>query len=136
MTRRTIDIGQLNKRITFLELDSEATDDLGQLTNGFTEIGTFWGSLYPVRGQEFYEIQKIQGRVTHKCYVRYRDSLSDLSSNNYLRYGDKTYSIEGVMDIDLAHKFLEILCSEHINKEEIADLIPMASEEVAENGDG
>lgn len=131
--RRTIDIGKLNKRITFLTLDPDATDDLGQTTNGFSEIGTFWGSLYPVRGQEFYEIQKIQGRVTHKCYVRYRDSLADLSSNDYLRFEEKTYSIEGVMDVDLDHKLLEILCSEHINKEEIEDLIPTASEEVSDD---
>ena len=131
--RRTIDIGALNKRITFLKLDPDAEDDLGQTTNGFTEIGTFWGSLYPVRGQEFYEIQKIQGRVTHKCYVRHRDSLASLSSNDFLRYEGKTYSIEGVMDIDLDHKLLEILCSEHINKEEIEDLVVTPSEEVGEN---
>ena len=131
--RRTIDIGKLNKRITFLTLDPDATDDLGQTTNGFSEIGTFWGSLYPVRGQEFYEIQKIQGRVTHKCYVRYRESLADLSSNDFLRFEGKTYSIEGVMDVDLDHKLLEILCSEHINKEEIEDLIPTASEEVRDD---
>ena len=121
MQRRTIDIGQLNKRITFLELDSDARDDLGQITNGFSEIGTFWGSLYPIRGQEFYEVQKVQGRVTHKCYVRYRDALSELTSNNFLRYGGKTYSIESVSDVDLAHKFLEIYCTEHINKEDIED---------------
>ena len=131
--RRTIDIGKLNKRITFLTLDPDATDDLGQTTNGFSEIGTFWGSLYPVRGQEFYEIQKIQGRVTHKCYVRYRQSLADLSSNDFLRFEGKTYSIEGVTDVDLDHKLLEILCSEHINKEEIEDLIPTASEEVSDD---
>ena len=131
--RRTIDIGKLNKRITFLTLDPDATDDLGQTTNDFSEIGTFWGSLYPVRGQEFYEIQKIQGRVTHKCYVRYRQSLADLSSNDFLRFEGKTYSIEGVMDVDLDHKLLEILCSEHINKEEIEDLIPTASEEVSDD---
>jgi SPP1 family predicted phage head-tail adaptor len=122
--RRTLDIGALNKRITFLKLDPEAEDDLGQLTNGFTEIGTYWGSLYPVRGQEFYEVQKIQGRVTHKCYVRFYESISELDSNNFLRYGGKTYSIESVNDVDLAHKYLEIYCSEHINKEEIDDYVP------------
>lgn len=37
------------------------------------------------------------------------------------------------MDVDLDHKLLEILCSEHINKEEIEDLIPTASEEVSDD---
>jgi len=124
MQRRTLDIGQLNKRLTFLALDDDAEDALGQITNGFSEVGTFWGSLYPIRGQEFYEVQKVQGRVTHKCYVRYSEALAELDSNNFLRYGGKTYSIESVQDVDLAHKFLEIYCSEHINKESIPDYVP------------
>lgn len=121
MRRRTIEIGRLNKRITFLELSGDAVDRLGQITNGFTEIGTYWGDLYPIRGQEFYEVQKINAKVSHKCYVRYRASLAELDSNNYLRCEDETLSIEAVIDIDNEHKFLEIYCSKNINTDEIDD---------------
>lgn len=114
---RTMNIGKLNKRITFLQL-MDVEDELGQTKKELGEVKTVWGTLYPVRGSEFYEIQKVQGRTTHKCYVRYLDGID---SNCFLRCKDKTYSIESVMDVDLEHKMLEIMCSEHLNKEVIAD---------------
>ena len=98
---------------------SSDLDELGQHTNGLTEIATVWGSLYPVRGQEFYEVQKIQGRVTHKCYVRYRSALENLDSNAYLSCAGRVYSIESVTNLELENKFMEIYCTEHINKEEV-----------------
>ena len=110
---RVMNIGKLNKRITFLKLGDQK-DALGQTKKGLVQIKTVWGSLYPVRVMELYEIQKIQGKTTHKCYVRY---IAEIDSNCFLSCQGKTYSIESVMDVDLDHKMLEIQCSEHINKE-------------------
>jgi SPP1 family predicted phage head-tail adaptor len=112
---RTMNIGKLNKRITFLKLD-DIPDGLGQMTKGFVEQKTVWGSLYPVRGVEFYELQKIQSKVSHKCYVRYLDGIT---SNDYLKCRGKVYAIESAIDVDLEHKMLEIYCYEHTNKEVI-----------------
>lgn len=119
MFNRTIDIGKLRKRITFLVLDSDIEDELGQSTVGLAELKTVWGDIYPVRGKEMYEIQKIQSTVTHKCYVRYREEFENLDSNNFLQYKDDVFSIESVIDINSEHKLMEIYCSKHINKEEI-----------------
>lgn len=119
MFNRTIDIGKLRKRIAFLYLDTDAEDELGQSTVGLTELKTVWGDIYPVRGKEMYEIQKVQSTVTHKCYVRYREEFENLNSNNFLRYKDDVFSIESVIDINSEHKLMEIYCSKHINKEEI-----------------
>lgn len=110
---RTINIGKLNKRLTFKRL-VEKEDDLGQSVQSLETICTVWGSLYPVRSYEFYELQKIQSKVTHKCYVRYHDSID---ASCYIEYGGKTYDIEECIDIDLSHKLLEIMCVEHINRE-------------------
>lgn len=112
---RVMNIGKLNKRITFLKL-GDVKDSLGQSKKALMPIKTVWGSLYPVRGVEFYEIQKIQAKTTHKCYVRY---IPEIDENCFIQYGDKTFSIESVIDVDLDHKMLEIMCSEHINKEVI-----------------
>lgn len=115
---RTMNIGKLNKRITFLKL-GDVKDSFGQKKKGLVEIKTVWGSLYPVRGVEFYEIQKVQSKVTHKCYVRF---LEGIDSNCFIRYKDQTYSIESVINVDLDNKMLEIMCCEHTNKEVIADV--------------
>ena len=112
---RTINIGKLNKRITFRKYQDEK-DEMNQSRKKLADYKTVWGSLYPVRGREFYEIQKLQGEVTHKCYVRY---LEGIDSNCFLSCGGKVYQIESVMDMDMEHKMLEILCSEHINREAV-----------------
>lgn len=114
---RTMNIGKLNKRITFMRLE-EIEDEMGQTTQGLMEIKTVWASFYPLRGTEYYEAQKIQSRVTHKCYVRFLDGID---SNCYIRYGGKDYAINSVLDVDMEHKMLEIYCYEYTNKERIAD---------------
>lgn len=112
---RVMNIGKLNKRLTFKKF-GEIEDDMNQITQSLMDVCTVWGSLYPVRGIEFYEIQKLQSKITHKCYVRYRD---DIDSTCYIEYGGKTYSIESVIDVDLGHKMLEIMCVEHSGREVI-----------------
>ena len=74
---RTINIGRLNKRVTFMKL-TEEKDKMGQLKQVLTEVGTVWASFYPIRGAEFYEAQKVQSKITHKCYIRYRSYTLEL----------------------------------------------------------
>ena len=112
---RVINIGKLNKRITFMKLQDKK-DELGQSREVLSEFKTVWASLYPVRGAEYYEIQKIQSKVTHKCYIRY---LEGIDTNCFIKYKDKQYSIESVIDVDLEHKLLEIMCTEYTNKDEM-----------------
>ena len=109
---RTINIGKLNKRITFKKYVDEK-DEIGQTTKILKDFKTVWGSLYPVRGNEYYEIQKIQSKTTHKCYVRY---LENIDTNCFIEYKGKIYNIESVLDVDMEHKMLEIMCSIKINK--------------------
>lgn len=108
---RVLNIGKLNKRLTFLKL-VDSVDELGQKTKRLKEIKEVWGSLYPVRGAEFYEIQKIQSKTTHKCYVRFFDGVD---TNCFIRYQNHIYSVESVLDVDLEHKMLEIQCAEYTN---------------------
>lgn len=118
MSRRVINIGKLNKRITFKKL-TDVKDGLDQKVKKMKTLKTVWGSLYPLRGVEFYEIQKIQGKVIYRCYVRY---TTGIDSKCYLECKGKTYSIESVLDVDEEHKLLEITCVEHIGKEVIKDV--------------
>ena len=111
-------IGKLNKRLSFFSL-ADVPDELGQITKKPSLIKTVWGTLQPVRGAEFYEVQKVQSKVTHKCYIRYTKSID---TNCFLKYKDKEYSIESVIDVDLERKMLEIRCVEHANKE-VMDIV-------------
>jgi SPP1 family predicted phage head-tail adaptor len=115
---RLLEVGRLNKRVKFFKF-SEVEDDLGQSTNGLVLVGTYWCTLNPIRGSEFYELRKIESNVTHKCFVRWREALSSVDTNWFLEYDGKYYSVDYAMDIELAHELIEIRCTEHINKEDI-----------------
>ena len=110
---RTIQIGKLNKRITFMDY-TFAEDEIGQEIQKLANIKTVWGSLYPVRGAEYYEAAKVRAETTYKCYARY---IPGITSNMYLKHKDTMYMIESVIDVDMEHKMLEIYCTEHTNKE-------------------
>ena len=114
---RTINIGNLNKRITFQRLQN-VEDEMGQEKQELADYKTVWASLYPVRGAEYYEAAKLRSKVTYKCYVRY---IPNITTNMYIKHGGKTYTIESVVDVDLEHKMLEIYCTEYTNNEVIAD---------------
>lgn len=114
---RTMNIGKLNKRLTFKRFE-DVLDSLGQTTKKLVDVACVWGSLYPVRSTEYYEIQKIQSKTTHKCYIRYRE---DIDTNCHIEFDGKKYSIESVVDVDLSHKMLEIMCVEHTNKEVVSN---------------
>ena len=90
---------------------------MGQSTQKLSEVATVWADIYPVRGGEFYELKKTQSKVTHKCFIRYRDEYSGIDSNWYLKVGDKHFDIDSAIDVDFEHKMLEIRCYEHVNKE-------------------
>lgn len=114
---KTMNIGKLNKRITLMRL-ADVEDELGQSAKKLTEIKTVWATLRPIRGKEFYDIQKIQSKVSHKCFIRYIDGID---SNCFIKYNDTIYSIESAIDIDFEHKMLEIHCYENVNKEMMPD---------------
>ncbi|MBQ1574269.1 MAG: phage head closure protein [Clostridiales bacterium] len=121
MVKRTMDIGRLRQRIQVYSLNGTEEDEFGQITNGLTLLGEVWGDLYPVRGQEFYEVQKIQSKVTHKCYVRWRESFAELDSNCYIKHKGVTYDIYSATDVDMQHKLIEIYCYQRVNKESIVE---------------
>lgn len=109
---RTMRIGKLNKRVTFVSYDDEK-NELGQNKKEFKDVKTVWATFAPVRGREYYEAQKIREEVTYKLYCRY---LPSVTSDMYIRYKDKLYEITSVIDVDLEHKMLEIYCVEKIKK--------------------
>ena len=110
---RTLVIGKLNKRLSFYKL-ADIQDSLGQTTKELQLIKTVWGTLQPLRGAEYYEVQKVQSKVTHKCYIRYTEGID---TNCFLKYKDRTFSIESVIDVDFECKLLEISCVDYVNKE-------------------
>ena len=114
--RRTMNIGRLSTRIAICKF-VDAEDEMGQSTQKLSKIAEVWGDISPIRGNEFYELKKIQSKVTHKCYVRWYAAYADINSNWFLMLDDKVFDIDSAIDVDYEHKMLEIRCYERVNKE-------------------
>ena len=115
--RRMMDIGRLNKKVTLYKF-GETTDSMGQEIQKFIPVAIIWGDLRPVRGNEYYEVQKIQAKVSHKLYIRYHSAFKDIDTNWYIGYKDKKFDVVSVINVDLADKMFEIYCNERINHED------------------
>ena len=109
---RTIQIGKLNKHVTFVGY-KDVENELSLYSKELTDIKTVWATFTPVRGREYYEAQKLREEVTYKLYCRY---LPGITSDLYIRYKDKIYEIISVLDVDMEHKMLEIYCVEKVKK--------------------
>lgn len=116
-SRSKTDPGELRQKVAFYR-PGTTLDEFGKVAPGLDlVVENISASFYPVRGQEYIEIRKIQGKVTHKCYCRPHSKLKEADSTWYLKYKDKLYSIESVVNIYNENKRLEIYCTEHIDKE-------------------
>lgn len=104
-----MDIGKLNKRITFLKPCS-LEDDMGQEVAGWEELKTVWATVKPFKSSEGKFMAKLKPEVTHRIYVRYR---KDVTSDMRILYHGRIFEIAGPpIDVDERHEMLEIQCEE------------------------
>ena len=105
---RTINIGRLNKRITIYK-KTDSVNALNQKSKDLVEVATVWAS----RGNERYELQKLNEEITYRIYCRF---LPGIRADMYVECGDMFFEIQSVIDVDLEGKMLEIDCIEKIRK--------------------
>lgn len=115
-----IEPGNFDKRVTFCK-PGKCSDGYGKTTNGLKDVATLWAEFYPIRGRELYEVQKIQGTVTHKCKVRYNSMIADIDSTWYLKYKGRRYAVESAIDDGMAHRCIEIQCALYIDSDTMPD---------------
>ncbi|MDK2986534.1 MAG: hypothetical protein PWQ96_2178 [Clostridia bacterium] len=99
-------IGELRDKVTIQEY-IQTPDGYGGFSETWQDKYTVWANIKPLRGREYFEMQKIQSEITHKITIRYR---SDINTSNRIRYKDQILNIKSVIDIDNRHRYLEIMC--------------------------
>ena len=107
-----VDPGRLRQRIIFCKLE-EKEDELGQSKQFVKEVKKVWANIIPIRGKEYYEAKKLAADTSYKIYTRYHP---DITMDMFIRYKEKTFDITSIIDIDMSHNMLEILCTERIKK--------------------
>ena len=104
-----VDIGKLNKRITF-QIYQDAKDELGQDCKRYEDYKTVWATIKPTKATEANFIGKLKPEVTHRIYVRYRDDIT--ADMRIVYHGRLLYLAGPPIDVDEKHELLEIQAEE------------------------
>lgn len=101
-------IGRLRHRVT-VEQVTRTTDGQGGWTEAWGTLATVRAGVEPLRGQERFEAQKLNARISHKVVIRF---LSGVTAAHRVKFGDRYLTIEGVVNINEKNQTMELYCSE------------------------
>lgn len=106
-----MNVGKLNKRITFMGVTQE-NDEYGDHPTR-SSIRTVWANVKAVRGGEYYEAQRIRPELTYKITCRW---FNTITPDMTIDYEGREFQIVDVIDIDEEHTWWEIRATEVIKK--------------------
>jgi len=101
-------IGRMRRRVT-IQSPQKTEDGMGGHTISWSDVAEVWAEIEPLRGTEYFYAHQIKNEVSHRVRIRFR---SDITEEMRIKLGDRVFNIESILDIEEAHRFLEILCIE------------------------
>jgi SPP1 family predicted phage head-tail adaptor len=110
-----MDIGRLNKRITFYkETDQGEIDEYGRNVMSLEAFKTIWASVEPLTGREYLEAQREANKQTYKIYTRYYKDLRD--PNLVIGFKGRKFEIESVINYRENNEMLLFMCVEKVGE--------------------
>ncbi len=96
-------IGDLNKRITI-----QYPTKVGDVTTWATGA-TVWAAIWPISANEVIQANATVMIISHRIRIRYR---AVLKSNWRVVYSGRNFNIVSIVDPNMDHKWLDVLCKE------------------------
>jgi SPP1 family predicted phage head-tail adaptor len=103
-----MDSSRLNRRVT-IQYPSTTPDAYGQPVVGFVTLATVWAAVEPLSGGLLFASKQSQSEITLKVTIRY---LASVEENMQIVYGAHTYIILYLIDPEMQHVSLELMCKE------------------------
>jgi len=103
--------GDLRRQIT-LQSRSTTRDTFGEPALTWTNVATVWAAITPLSGRELELAQAMNSEISHQVQIRYR---SDVTSAMRVVYQGRYFNILSVMDVEMRHRELQLMCSEGLN---------------------
>lgn len=100
--------GKLRQRITFLKPPGEQDND-GFPTTEWTPFVTVWAAERTLKGRVYYEAASIQKQFNKEFTIRFRQ---DVNKRMRVRYREKDYEIEDLINVDGLNKFMTVIVKE------------------------
>lgn len=103
-----MNIGRLRHRVTLQRFGS-APDGAGGYEETWATFATVYAAVEPLRGREFMEAQQTENEVTTRIRIRPKDGIRP---DMRVRYKDKTYRIETIINIEERNREMQLMCVE------------------------
>lgn len=107
--------GRLNRPAELLAV-TMTDNDAGDMTPVETKLSDVWLEFLSGAGREFSEAKQLDATVTHMVRMRYLPSIT-VVPNHRLKYDDRTFEIQSVVDEREAHRTLLMTLMENVSEE-------------------
>jgi len=84
-------------------------DSFGSEVESWSEVASVWASVETLKGREFFAMQKENAETTVRICIRYRTGISP---DMRIKFGDKIYEINAIIDLEERHTELQLMCRE------------------------
>ncbi len=84
--------GQLDQRVT-LQSKTRTADNMGGATETWSDVGTFWAMVRPMRGRETLDDQRVEAKGMYRFVMRERD----VNETQRFLWKGEAYNIRAVM---------------------------------------
>lgn len=105
-------IGELDRRITFVDKSAECENKWGELVPCEREIATVWAKVEELRGKEKLKAGKDYATMDIQVICRYRD---DITTDMIIEYEGRELEIKSIIELG-RRRYLEIMCEEVATK--------------------
>ena len=102
--------GELRHKIE-IQTATESIDAYNAPTQTWATTYTVWAAIYPLRGQERLIAAQQEASVDFRIRIRYR---SDITPANRVKFGDRFFDIDAVINADERNIFLDLMSREII----------------------
>lgn len=107
-----INNGRLRSRIDILKKWTKTTE-LGSDKEVYKVLKTVYAEVRPLRGKEYLESVQLENSISYKITIRY----TNIDATHYIRYNNRFFDIESVIDVENRHRDIELMCKEHVGKD-------------------
>lgn len=111
--------GELRRRVT-LQQRTQGQDAAGGILATWADLAEVSAKVEPLTGRELLAAQAVHAEITLDVIVRWRPELASprTAARYRIRYGTRTLSIHGVIDIDDRRQYVVLQCAEGVIDQE------------------
>lgn len=104
------------RMVHLITMQRQATtvDAYGQQTRTWTNLGTSYASIEPVRGREYFQASGEKADVTHDIRLRAREDIA-LVPRDRIAFGSRYFDIRSVINVGERGREWQLMCTEALH---------------------